>query len=92
MSRPSPTWLPEDRQVGLPTGQLCIGEQHDTILGSFVETKHCLLVIFHWKKTKQKCPEFVSGQPRAADKWGEEPNTLQKKGGEESLKGGRLGL
>lgn len=43
----STLWLPEDRQVGLPTGQLCIGEQHDTILGSFVETKHCLLVIFH---------------------------------------------
>lgn len=87
MSRPSPTWLPEDRQVGLPTGQLCIGEQHDTVLGSFVETKHCLLVIFHWKKTKKKCPEFVSGQPRAAEQWGKEPNTLQKKADEERLKG-----
>uniref|UniRef100_A0A8C4FGZ6 Uncharacterized protein n=1 Tax=Catagonus wagneri TaxID=51154 RepID=A0A8C4FGZ6_9CETA len=39
-SQPSPTWLPEDRQVGLPTGQLCVGEHHHTILGGFVETKH----------------------------------------------------
>uniref|UniRef100_A0A8C6AZR2 Uncharacterized protein n=1 Tax=Monodon monoceros TaxID=40151 RepID=A0A8C6AZR2_MONMO len=37
---PSPTWLPEDCQVGLPTGELCIREHHHTILGSFVETKH----------------------------------------------------
>lgn len=47
---PSPTWLPEDRQVGPAAGELCVGEHHDTILGSFVETKHSLLVIFHWKK------------------------------------------
>lgn len=59
-SQPSPTWLLEDRQVGLPTGQLCVGEQHDTVLGSFVETKYSLLVIFHWEKTKQKHPKFVS--------------------------------
>uniref|UniRef100_A0A8D0HYX9 Uncharacterized protein n=1 Tax=Sus scrofa TaxID=9823 RepID=A0A8D0HYX9_PIG len=37
---PSPTWLLEDRQVGLAAGQLCIGEHHHTILGGFVETKH----------------------------------------------------
>uniref|UniRef100_A0A8C9GX01 Uncharacterized protein n=1 Tax=Piliocolobus tephrosceles TaxID=591936 RepID=A0A8C9GX01_9PRIM len=37
---PSPTWLPEDRQVGLPTGELRIGEHHDAVLGGFVETKH----------------------------------------------------
>jgi hypothetical protein len=40
------TWLPEDCQVGPPIGQLRIGEHHDTILGSFVEAKHSLLVIF----------------------------------------------
>lgn len=55
-SRPSPTWLPEDRQVGLPTGQLCVGEQHDTVLGSFVETKHGVLVIFHWRKPSRNVP------------------------------------
>lgn len=54
-SQPGPTWLPEDRQVGLPAGELRIGEHHDTVLGGFVETKHSLLVIFHWKNTKQKC-------------------------------------
>lgn len=78
-SQLSPTWLPEHRQVGLATRKLCVGEQHDTILGSFVEAKHSLLVIFHWKKTKQKWPEFVSEQPRAADRWSKE-STSQKKG------------
>lgn len=53
------TWLPEDRQVGLPAGQLCVGEQHDTILGSFVEAKHGFLVIFHWKKARQERPECL---------------------------------
>uniref|UniRef100_A0A9L0IU39 Uncharacterized protein n=1 Tax=Equus asinus TaxID=9793 RepID=A0A9L0IU39_EQUAS len=33
----------QDCQVGLPTGELCVGEHHDTILGGFVETKHSLL-------------------------------------------------
>uniref|UniRef100_A0A452Q839 Uncharacterized protein n=1 Tax=Ursus americanus TaxID=9643 RepID=A0A452Q839_URSAM len=45
-SLPGPTWLPEDRQVGLPAGELRIGEHHDTVLGGFVETKHSLLR--HW--------------------------------------------
>uniref|UniRef100_A0A8C9KNE2 Uncharacterized protein n=1 Tax=Panthera tigris altaica TaxID=74533 RepID=A0A8C9KNE2_PANTA len=42
-SRPSPTWLPEDCQVGPPAGELCVGEHHDTVLGGFVETKRSLL-------------------------------------------------
>uniref|UniRef100_A0A8C5YH86 Uncharacterized protein n=1 Tax=Microcebus murinus TaxID=30608 RepID=A0A8C5YH86_MICMU len=41
--RASPTWLPEDRQVGLPAGELRVGEHHDAVLGSLVETKHGLL-------------------------------------------------
>lgn len=58
-SQPSPTWLPEDGQVGFPTGELRVGEHHDTVLGGFVETKHSLLVIFHWKKTKWGWPESL---------------------------------
>ncbi|CAH6792287.1 AC133403.1 [Phodopus roborovskii] len=32
----SPTWLPEDRQVGPPIGQFCVAEHHDTVLSSFL--------------------------------------------------------
>uniref|UniRef100_A0A8I3QCP7 Uncharacterized protein n=2 Tax=Canis lupus familiaris TaxID=9615 RepID=A0A8I3QCP7_CANLF len=42
-SRPVPTWLLEDCQVGLPARELCVGEHHDTVLGGFVEAKHSLL-------------------------------------------------
>uniref|UniRef100_A0A8C5ZHH7 Uncharacterized protein n=1 Tax=Marmota marmota marmota TaxID=9994 RepID=A0A8C5ZHH7_MARMA len=38
-----PTWLPQHRQVGLPTGQVCVAERHDAVLGSFIEAKHSLL-------------------------------------------------
>lgn len=41
----STLWFSEDCQVGPPVGELCVGEQHDTVLGSFVEAKHRLLVI-----------------------------------------------
>lgn len=40
-----PTWLPEDREVGLPAGQLSVREHHDTVLGSLVETEHGFLFI-----------------------------------------------
>uniref|UniRef100_A0A5F9C3U0 Uncharacterized protein n=1 Tax=Oryctolagus cuniculus TaxID=9986 RepID=A0A5F9C3U0_RABIT len=40
----SRTWLPQDGQVGLPAGELRVGEHHDAVLGSFVEAKHSLLV------------------------------------------------
>uniref|UniRef100_A0A673SPD3 Uncharacterized protein n=1 Tax=Suricata suricatta TaxID=37032 RepID=A0A673SPD3_SURSU len=39
-SRTSPTWLPEDCQVGLSAGELRVGEHHDAVLGGFVETNH----------------------------------------------------
>lgn len=42
----SPTWLPEDRQVGPPIGQFRVAEHHDAVLSSFVEAKHSLLVVF----------------------------------------------
>uniref|UniRef100_A0A8C8US82 Uncharacterized protein n=1 Tax=Peromyscus maniculatus bairdii TaxID=230844 RepID=A0A8C8US82_PERMB len=38
----SPTWLPEDRQVGPPIGQFCVAEHHDAVLRRFVEAKHTL--------------------------------------------------
>lgn len=79
--RLSPTWLPEDRQVGPPIGQFGVAEHHNAVLSSFVEAKHSLLVIFDYERNASRDILSISlGSTRTTRERGCKPSPAGKDG------------